>query len=90
MKRLELRLVKQSTYRGILYPTHTQRGYMAKFETPLQVGQGLLTTANICAIEFRILPNLEKLYMKKKMVQTTIKFTTFSTKKIIIKFYAKK
>ena len=68
-----------------------ERDYMAEFETPLQVGQGLLTTAYICAIEFRILPNLEKLYMKKKKkVQTTIKFTTFSTKKIIIKFYAKK
>ena len=39
---------------------------MAEFETPLQVGQGLLTTAYICAIEFRILPNFEKLYMKKK------------------------
>ena len=88
MKRLELRLVKQSTYRGILHPR--ERDYMAEFETPLQVGQGLLTTAYICAIEFRILPNLEILYMKKKMVQTTIKFTTFSTKKIIIKFYAKK
>ena len=62
MKRLELRLVKQSTYRGILHP----RDYMAEFETPLQVGQGLLTTAYICAIEFRILPNFEKLYMKKK------------------------
>ena len=67
-----------------------ERDYMAEFETPLQVGQGLLTTAYIRAIEFRILPNFEKLYMKKKMVQTTIKFTTFSTKKIIIKFYAKK
>ena len=64
MKRLELRLVKQSTYRGILHPR--ERDYMAEFETPLQVGQGLLTTAYICAIEFRIFPNFEKLYMKKK------------------------
>ena len=28
-----------------------ERDYMAEFETPLQVGQGLLTTAYIYAIE---------------------------------------
>ena len=55
---------------------------MVEFETPLQVGQGLLTTAYIYAIEFRIFPTFEKLYMKKK-VQTTIKFTTLSKKKLL-------
>ena len=40
---------------------------MVEFETPLQVGHGLLTTAYIYAIEFRIFPTFEKLYMKKNL-----------------------
>ena len=56
----------------------------------LQTYHFSLSTAYIYDIEFRIFPNFEKLYEKKK-VQITIKFTTFSTKKkITIKFYAKK
>ena len=97
MKKLKLRLIKQSIYKGILHPRERERErererLFGRVWNALASRPRAFDYVYIYAIEFRIFATFEKLYMKKK-VQTTIKFTTFSKKKkkkiIIIKFYAK-
>ena len=93
MKKVEVRLIKQSTYKGILHPREREREREWERERERFYGWDWNALASrprafdysvyIYAIEFRIFPTFEKLYMKKK-VQTTIKFTTFSKKKNLL------